>query len=247
MKIQAFMPVFNEADILLYSIDHLMCNRIAVHLIDGYSTDGSWALIQGAAKIDHRVTCEQFPYPDDGIWNCTRMLMHIEELALASGAEWCMLNDVDEWRQSIWKGEPLLVATERVARDYPKVNVIDFLVYDFLPVDDNFRGGDPEKHFNLYTQDSMICKLPQHKLWRNDTPVNIHTHGGHVMIRPNMRVSPERWIMKHYGYRSLAQQRAKLEARLSRRCHEEHRRGWGVHYDGAVAALADPATLKPWD
>ena len=69
------------------------------------------------------------------------------------------------------------------------------------------------------------------KAWKNDRRVDLHSSGAHILLRPDKRVYPLRFTMKHYPYRTPAQARAKVESRLERRCQEERARGWGAHYD----------------
>jgi len=102
VKIQCFMPVRDEADILPHTLRHLYEQDVSVHVIDGWSTDGSWEIADGAQKeCSRRVTCERFPASGpDPIQNCTAILNRIEDLAAASDADWILYSDADEWRRS---------------------------------------------------------------------------------------------------------------------------------------------------
>ncbi len=113
MKIQAFMPVLNEADVLPHVLRHLHEQGCAVHVIDGWSTDGSYEIAQQLAD-----SIERFPAEDpDTVQRCGELLNRVEELAESSDADWCMLTDADEWRRSAVAGETLAQMCERVDRE----------------------------------------------------------------------------------------------------------------------------------
>lgn len=243
LKIQAYMPVLNEADILTHTIWHLHRQGCTVHVIDGWSTDGSWEIAQR-----HADSCERFPVEGPSpVQCCTDILRHIEDLAAESDAAWILYTDADEWRRSNRSHETLRDAVARVDAD--RWNAIDFRVFQFYCVDDLWRPWDyPETFFQFYDAADCISRIPNRKLWKNVGRVQL-TGGGHEVQFPGMRVCPEKFVMKHYPFRTPAQARAKIETRRARRCAEEHAAGWGVHYDQYPADFAycwDPAKLLLW-
>ena len=130
--------------------------------------------------------------------------------------------------------------------DYAGYNAIDHEVYSFVCTDGNW-SGDPEKYFRWYEPNDMIAGLPQVKAWKNVVgKVDLVSTGGHEARFAGRRVYPKKFVMKHFGYRSPQQARRKIETRLARRCHEEHAKGWGVHYNAAFPAgfCWDPAKLQ---
>lgn len=243
MKIIAYMPVHNEVDVLPWVLAHMHEQGIRVHALDGWSTDGSYELLQCAGA---GVTVERSPAErDDGIWNCRRTLARIEQLAAESDADWCYLSDADEFRRTLRPDETLAEGIARI--DAQGFNVIDHIVFAFFCTDGNWRGN-PETYFRYYNRTDMICRIPQEKAWKNLGRVNLVDRGGHVVKFPGKNVAPEKFIMKHYPFRTPTQARMKLATRLARRCHEEHRDGWGVHYDAQFPPTFcwDPAKLKEW-
>ena len=251
MKIQAYMPVFNEADVLPYVLAHLRQQGVGVHIIDGWSTDGSYEYAESLQNLSRRnlyprgLTVERFPAEAASPTQvCTDILRRIEDLAETSRADWLLYTDADEWRRSPVAGETLAQGIERV--DAAGFNAIDFRVYAFFCVDDMWRG-DPEKYFQHYNESDMICKIPNRKCWKNVGRVAL-AGGGHEVMFRGMKVAPERFTMKHYPFRSPEQARRKLETRLARRCHDEHRRGWGVHYDEPFPPTFcwNPEDLQAW-
>lgn len=243
MKILAFMPVLNEADILPWTIRHMQAQGVSVHVLDGWSTDGSWEMLP-----DLGVTRERFPAAGPATEQaCAEILRRIEDLASASAAAWCYLSDADEIRRSNRVGETLAEGIARVTWDGS--TVIDHKVYAFSPVDDGYRG-DPETSLRYCTDTAeLLCTIPQQKLWQNIARVDLVGSGGHVVEFPGKRVAREKFILKHYPYRTTEQARERIRTRLARRCHAEHDKGWGIHYDALTPEsefLIDPAKLTYW-
>ena len=243
------MPLFDEADIALWSIPHLIRQGIEVYVIDGWSTDGGWEMLPGLGVVGR----ERLPIEgDDGIWDCTRLLKRVEQLSLYGGSEWCMLNDADEFRYApACLGTTLLQGI--AAADALGCNVIDHRVWSFQPVDDGWTPDkNPEQYFRHYTTDpeiDMVCRFPQEKIFKPDSCVDLTTHGGHFILRPDKRVAPEEFLVKHIPNRTQEQAQRKLSTRLGRRCHREHAKGWGVHYDILTPGtnfLRDPRSLRRW-
>lgn len=243
MKIQCFMPVFNEADILPHTIRHMHEQGVSVHIIDGWSADYSYSIAQAMADSG-----ERFPAATpDPIQNCTAILERIEELAAKSDADWILYSDADEWRRSPVNGETLADAVRRI--DHAGFNAIDFQVLQFYCTDGSWTPDlDPEKHFRYYNETDCISLIPNRKLWKNVGQVKLNG-GGHEVMFPGIRVYPQRFLMKHYPFRTPEQARRKIETRLQRRRMEEHAKGWGVHYDqfGPDSTyLWNPEDLKEW-
>jgi len=241
------MMVLDEADILPYSIAFLHAQGAEVHVIDGWSTDGSWeALPSLGVKSRER-------FPADGQskeFVYSEMLSHLEDLAENSGADWCYLNDADEFRLSPRPGETMRQGLERVASE--GYNVIDHHVYAFFPTDDGYMGGDPQRYIRYFDEtEDMLCKshIPQQKCWRNIGRVSLEA-GGHRAEILGKLVYPEKFVMKHYPFRTNAQAAGRIRTRLERRCKAEHKeRKWGVHYDSLIGQqefTRDPSTLQFW-
>jgi len=220
------MPVYNEADILPFVLAHMREQGIDVHVLDNWSTDGTFEILMRTPGI----TVERFPAsgPSDE-FSSRDLQARVEELALHSDADWCMLSDADEWRRSSRDGERLVDAIARV--DAEGFNCIDHQVFNFFCTDENW-SGNPEEYFQSYNISEAICRVPQQKTWKNTgRPVNLTNSGGHAVAFGEKYLSPEKFTMKHYPYRTPAQARARHEARLRRRSESELQAKRQTHYD----------------
>ena len=243
MRVVAYMPVLNEADILPWTIDHLFQQGIErVRVLDGGSTDKSRdiAILHGAYVGCSGAGARQV---------CAEILRDIQILARSIDAEfdWCYYTDADEIRRSSRDGETLVDGITRV--DALGFNVIDHKAYTFYPTAADRPVTDPpEQRLRRYVDsgDPWTNGLWQEKLWKNDRAVTLGG-GGHVLERPDKRVAPEKFVLKHFPWRSQEHFHRKLAERLARRCESEHAKGWGVHYDPLAAGQSlIPSNLKYW-
>lgn len=240
------MPVRNEVDILPWAVCHLKSQGVDVHVIDNWSFDGSWEILPSLGLTGF----ERWPVTGpDALFQCRAMLDYVDTTAARSSADWCMYNDADEIRRSNLLNERLADGFARVNGGY--FTAVNFQVYLFPPTDNEY-AGDPERHFKFYTLSHCDCRLPQVKAWRNlNQRVGLAEYGSHGLNFPELRISPEKWISKHYPIRSQAHGEAKMYERLERFDPAEKARGWHVQYSGMGAPgynfLRDPHTLSPWE
>ncbi|MGA2270322.1 MAG: glycosyltransferase family 2 protein [Bryobacteraceae bacterium] len=242
------MPVRNEADILPWTIQHLVDQGVEVYVIDNWSTDGSWEMLSWL-PISGR---ERFPSsgPEDR-YNCLSMLHRVDEVAAASKADWCIFHDADEIRRSPRPGETIVRGLQRVeAEGY---NAINHNLYLFRAIDDDYIG-DPERHFSYYTRTHVDCGLNHVKAWKNTGRLTgLGTRaagGGHAFGFAGMTVHPQKWVLKHYPIRGQRHGARKMAERLSRWNLEERSWGWHVQYKGLSPGsnfLHDPNTLQCWE
>jgi hypothetical protein len=239
--IQAFLPCFNEADILPHTLRHLHEQGVTVHVIDGWSTDGSYDIACRCAD-----SAERFPGTGPDPYNRHQQILHrIEDLAESSNAHWCLYTDADEWRRSPVPGETLARSVVRV--DEFGFNAIDFHVYQFYCCDGEWpTDASPEAYFHHYDEADCISRIPNRKLWKNVGRV-VLGGGGHEVQFPGMRIFPLQFTMKHYPFRTPQQARARVAQRKARRVPSELAKGWGSHLDGYGEPFCwDRDKLKFW-
>lgn len=244
-SVTAFMCVYNEADILPWTLRHLVEQGINIHVIDNWSTDGSGEIAQGFPLLGY----EKFPVNGPSRWYSWRLLLaRVEELAFASSASWCIHHDADEVRRSPRPKETLLEAFARV--DYEGYNAVNHKAYHFMPTNDLYQG-EPETYFRYYWQDHDNTTSRQVKAWKNSGQrVNLVSTGGHVAAFPGIKIHPELFVLKHYPMRTVAQaERKVLHERMERYDPEELARNWHVQYKGISQKrdwIKDPAALREW-
>jgi hypothetical protein len=241
---QAFICSFNEADIIHWTVSHLIRQGVGVHVIDCQSTDGTAELARRAGA-----SVGQFAAPPVS-WHS--LLHRVEELVKLSKADWIMHCDADELRYAPnWTTaqETLLQGFERLqAQGY---NAVDFQVLTFPPIDNVYDGSvSPEMVFQCYEPDSFNQRIGQVKAWRNIGPVELAESGGHHVRFGGRRVAPRRWLSKHYPIRSQAHGERKVFQERQWLDQAQGRLDWHVQYQGIEPGhnfLKDPATLMRWE
>jgi glycosyltransferase involved in cell wall biosynthesis len=101
-KVLAVMTVFNEKDIVQYTVSKLLKGGIQVHIIDNWSTDGSYEDLQKMASSNPDLTIERFPEQPSATYNLENLLNKVEDIARSSKADWIIHHDSDEIREACW-------------------------------------------------------------------------------------------------------------------------------------------------
>ena len=251
----AVMPAYNEADVIFHAIGALVSEGVDVYLIDHNSTDETVAaatpwLGRGLLKI------ERFPqeagYPErnehEMVWR--DILRRVQDVSRAVPADWYLFVNADEFREAPWPGVTLAEGLREV--DELGYSAVNFELFDFRPVDEEFRPGeDPRRRLRHYDRPGRHDVL-QIKAWKRQAQeVDIVSHGGHDALFEGKRIFPVPFILRHYPIRSSAHGARKVMGeRLPRFAAEERAGGWHVQYDGYAGGksyLHDPAALTPWD
>ncbi|HEY1778186.1 MAG TPA: glycosyltransferase [Solirubrobacteraceae bacterium] len=229
-RVQAYVPAFNEADILAATVGHLLAQGVEVHLLENHSTDGTWELCQRLCG-DPRVVAER--YGSERHYDWRTILRRVEDLAAGSDADWLMLLDADELRVAPWPDRTLRDALWAV--ECAGFNAVDHTVLNFPPTDDDFQPGiDPRAHFRHVEMWAGPGFAPQIKAWKSGPwRAQLAHSGGHEAEFAQRRVFPFNFIDEHYPLRSQRHAEQKVFAdRVPRWNEDERRDGWHAQYDG---------------
>lgn len=246
MRVLAFMPVYNEADILVVSVTRLAANGVLVHILDNWSTDGSWEIAQvlqarGVARAE-RIPADAPPRAYDLVGIRDR----VAAIAAASTHDWCIWNDADEFIHPPTK-HTLAEAIAVAAGD--GFNAIEQLVALFPPIDNSFiPGTDFVAHFQHWRPQPQGGARPWVRIWRNTGAPLTFRGGNHEIDFDGRCIAPTPFILRHYPLRSQPHAERKVfHERRPRYSETERERGWHTHYDFMTAThsfLEDPSALR---
>jgi hypothetical protein len=230
-RVVAFMAAYNEADIIVQSIKKWTDQGVHVHILENWSTDATYDLIQ-AASLELPVTCERFP-PDgpSPYFDWQAMLERIECLAQEFAADWFVRRGADEILASPWPGISYRDALYLV--DCSGFNCVDHTIVEFYPVDNGFAAGmDHEAYFRNFDFQRLSHQW-QRKAWKNcGAPASSIKTAGHDVTFAGRRIYPFKFLLKHYSFRSQAHGEKKVfRERKPRWNSAERARGWHIHYD----------------
>lgn len=245
VRVLAIMACYNEGDVLMYTVERLLAEGIHVHVVDNWSTDGSWEVIKRAAEADGRVTVERFPDSPVASYQWRFILKRKEEIASMRSSEfdWFMHHDPDEIRESPWSDCSLAEAISFVhALGY---NSINFRVFTF-PLMPWVTGHDnPFKSMRCYKPVWYQGDAMQIKAWASTGNVEISTTGGHLISIPDQRVFPVRFVMRHYPLRSRSHAiRKVLYERKARWDPVERQMEWHFQYEEFNASHVPVSTMR---
>jgi hypothetical protein len=247
----AFVPTYNEEDVISATLEDLSSQGVAAYVIDNWSTDATW-------EIAHQMLGRQVVglerYPPEGppdYYDLRGLLGRVESLTRTIAADWFTKHDADEVRRSPWPGVTMRDALFRVqAAGY---NCADFTVLNFPPTDDSFvPGGRFADHFRHFEFGSNRPYFRQFKAWQNrGGPVEYARTGGHEVQYPDRRVFPYKFLIRHYPIRSQRHgERKVFLERQARFLPEARARGWHRQYDGLEPGhrfVRAPESLTPFD
>jgi len=251
-RVVAFVPTYNEEDIIDHTLRYLIGQGIEVYVIDNWSSDGTYErsreyLGRGVIGI------ERFP-PERPLatYEWRLILGRVEELAAAIPADWFMLHDADERRSPPWPDTTLPEGLQHAERC--GFNCVDHVVLNFWPTDD--RPMDPshdvEAQLRYFEFSDHLGHFHQRKAWkRTPFPVSLAASAGHDVAFPGRLVYPFKFLIKHYPIRSEAHGRRKvLRDRINRWSPRERAFGWHQQYDQLVdrpSFVRDALTLERFD
>jgi len=246
------MFAYNEEDVIACTLEHLTSQGTEVHLIDNWSTDNT---VRKAAAYLGRGVQKISRFPESGpagTYDLYELLLHVEKLAQASSADWILVNDADEIRESPWTQLNLRQALYQV--DRAGFNAIDYTALDFHPTGGPFFGnGLIQPQFSYFEFGTRPGHFRLIKAWRRQTgAIEFAWSGGHEVRFTERRVYPFKFLLRHYPIRTQEQgQRKVFVDRLPRfNVQDRQVRGWHIQYDGLSreqSFVRDPATLLRFD
>ncbi len=193
-RVVAFMAAYNEEDIIVQSIKKWTDQGISVHILENWSTDGTYDLVR---DLESRlpVTVERFP--KDGpseYFDWGAMLQRIEELSKEIQADWFVRRGADEILTSPWPGINYRDGLYLVNQE--GFNCVDHTIVEFHPIDDGFETGmDHEAYFRHFDLKNL-SHPKQRKAWKNfGQPISTIPSAGHDVVFEGRRIYPFKFYL----------------------------------------------------
>ena len=229
----AVITAFNEEDIIEPIIRSLWAKGVRVHVIDNASTDATPEILDRLASESDRLNVERFPAEGPAPhYELAVILGEVQRVAAASGADWALLNDADEWLSSPWTGVGFrdgLWAVEQFG-----FNSVNFARCEFVPTNDIWhQGADPEEIFGSFRFSDKRGAFFLQRAWKPSAgDIGVVANHGHDINFDGRRTFPYRFVQDHYPIRSQEHGvRKVLRERKERFSPEERAKGWHIHYD----------------
>jgi Glycosyl transferase family 2 len=229
----ALIASYNEIDILPQVVAHFVADGIAVHVLDHWSTDGTFERVCAFAKQTDLVTISRFPPQGrQAHFALSPQLREKARIAALHPDRWVIHADSDQVRCSPWSHisfrRGLFIA------DRMGFNAIDYTVCEFRPVlGDLAPSEDLKTAMPYFAFGDQPHHFVQIDTWRQDAEhVDLERAAGHRVSFAGQKVFPYKFILKHFSLRGPEHARRKIFGeRLPRFSPLERARGWHYHYD----------------
>jgi len=210
LKIVGMIPVYNEVDIISEVIDNLLSQQIELVVLDNGSTDGSYEICKKYAEKG-LIELEQFKSPKFDWHMILRMLY---DMALKKNPDWVLRADQDELLESGIKNLNLREAITK--EDENGFNLIQFDVFEFFMTDkDNNSMQSVRKRHPYYSWQHDDA----YRAWKYFPGIRSEDAGGHYPVFPQnirYRISPRKFVLRHYRFRNINQALSNNSARIQR-------------------------------
>lgn len=219
MNILRLLTMYNEEDIIEKSIKWYADQGIESVIVDNGSTDNSYNIcskLLGKGVLDLAI-CDTEEYEE------ATLLNRVLQLAQTHNPDWLLLADADEFYEP-FNGGSLKDAV--IAESMKGYNVIQFHNMEFwMTPEDNANELDIIKRIKYYS----YFDSNRFKSYSNVHGLNISKKLGHAPTFPEkfrIRLSPNKFISRHYKFRSLKQGYSKID----RICPTKNNPAQNFHY-----------------
>lgn len=220
------MPVFNESDIVGQVIDHAVSQGLDLVIIDNGSTDGSYEICR--KYLGHGVLeLKRLPTPR---FELTSLRNELHGMALKHHADWEVIYDADEFLESPYHELKFREAIQ--LQEKKGYNLVQFNCFEFWPTEKDVRGvKDVRERIRYYSWNDDM----QFRCWKvmPESPLTeVSPHLPRFKSEGILRVSPNKFVLRHYRFRSYEQGVRKVfRERLPRFSPEERKKGRCHQYD----------------
>lgn len=249
----AILAAFNEVDILGEIVADWLQQGCDLHLIDNWSTDGTWELARRlAAANPGRIVIERFPAKSMSTYEWVPLLNRKADIAAQYPGRWIIHTDADEVRRSPFPDISLSDAFDLV--EQAGATRVDFRVINFQPSPTtDAKRGSVQQSLRKFSFGTRPGHLRQFKAWlQGSARVDLASTGGHEALFAGAVDFRYKFLLKHYPLRSQEHAIRKVEEERHGRRSLFEAEVLGFH--GQYSQLAergyifDPkADLMPWD
>jgi len=219
------LPVYNEEDIIEEVVEHLLDQGLELVVLDNGSTDRTYEICK---KIENKnlLNISQFK-TSTYAYEWDSILRTLYDMALVHSPDWVIRSDSDEFLSSGIDGVNLKDAITQV--DEEGQNLIQFNRFDFFMTDDDdLSAKSIKKKLPYYSYHGDFL----YRAWKYSPGIKIGYAGGHYPIFPEglpYLISPRKFVMRHYTFRSKEQALKKMKGRTRGTNYNKTKQGVNAH------------------
>ncbi|WP_457640687.1 glycosyltransferase [Persephonella sp.] len=237
-RVLAFVPVYNEEDVIESTLAYLCEHNIDVLVIDNWSSDSSVKVVKDLQKKYKNIFFKRFPKRRSRYYLWKDILRYIEKIALRENQyDWFIKNDADEMFLSPWEGIDL----------FSSIQIVDAFGYDAIDatvVNYQYLENKTLRKFDVVNLDKKFFSfglLPgyfqQINMWKRNASLVLADTGGHKAVKQGW-IFPLKFLKLHYPLRSVEHAKRKIfHDRLPRFKREKNLYNWHIQYDNIDSAV----------
>lgn len=187
------MIVKDEADVVGFTIEHLLGQVDHVYVADNLSTDGTWELLHTLPADCISISRDE----EVGYWQ-SRKTTDLAMRALEEGHEWVVPCDADEW----WVSQDGRTVKQTLEGLSPDVMVVTAPIYHYLPTSDDGSDGSPFERIGWRLREHAVLPKVACRL-RPELTILAGNHGANYDDQPFLISGG--LIVRHYSWRSAEQ------------------------------------------
>lgn len=217
------ISIFNEEDIIEEMIKHSISQGLELVILDGGSTDSTYEICKNFSDKS-KIKLFQFKARKWDLYSALRMTY---DLAIKESPDWIVLMDADEFFESDSEDMTLKESIKNV--DKHGYNLIQFDRFEFFMTDNDHESNSIQKRLTYYSHETDFI----YRAWKFFPGIRNEPRGGHLPIFPDgykYKINPQKFVCKHYRFRSEIQARKKLKERFDRtKDSSDVKIGWHSH------------------
>lgn len=232
-KCLAIIHSYNVDDIIEQTIDYLFKNDIDVYVLDNWSTDKTYDIVNKLQIINPtKLYLVKYPEKPTDQYEWTKQLQQTEQLASKLNYDWYLHYDSDEFINSPFPELTLQKALSFI--DYLGYNCVSKTILDFRFTKCQSIISNPVAENKLFEFGKRTGHQfdQQIKIWKNiGTNIDLSSTGGHQVKFANIerKCYPLMFRTDHYQFRSQIQMKTKLDDIVKRTEKERSEKGWHGH------------------
>jgi len=220
------IPVYNGANIIEEVIQHALSQGLELVVLDNGSTDSSYEICKKVQE-NGQIILRQFKTET---FNFPLVLRILYDMALTKNPDWLVRIDQDEFLET---GIENLTLKEGIKQeDKNGNNIVQFDVFEFFMTnEDNISVKSTKEKFPYYSWQHDYA----YRAWKNIPGTRVEDGGGHYPVFPveqNYKLSPKKYVLRHYRFRDKEQAIKNNEERIDRvKNLPERKIGWYEHFE----------------
>jgi len=226
MKIVGMLPVHNDEDIISEVIKQHIFQGIDLVVLDNSSTDNTLKICK--KFLGHGIlNIEQF---ESKIFDISHIFRKLYDMALFQSPDWVILIGSDEFLESGINTQNLKNAI--LQADVQGYNLIQFDRFDFFMTDNDKDLAESFKEklpYYSYQGDYV------YRAWKYFSGIGVEQGGTHYPSYPQgykYKISPNKFVLRHYPLRTKEQAIKKKKSRMERIANTAATKiGWHKHYE----------------